>query len=791
MAINNTKFLSYFPNAKFRYLDLTGNSRNPVSSNVKKDELNNNGYCAFFTPNGFEGDNATKENCTNINAFYIDIDKQLTEKEIEEIKAKLTPTFIIKTFHGFHFYYVLDEPIYKDECFGTEWDNTVERWERIEQAIVNTIPDSDKVVKDIPRILRMPDQFYWKKTMDQYKKGIDNVYKVKGIYKSPASVYTMDQVEEVFPPIAMVELYEDKPTNEKMQKYADAEKKNFFDKVEEKYPMEERDSFKRLISGYPDTLPNGGEGIRNHALLITATLMKQAGWTQSNALAHIQKVGWHGIEKDRGGAQEISNTINSAYRAGYTYSYKNDIIAWNMSDDEQIKIQDAYTAVAKGRRETDKIRYSNYEKEILARYPYLRKNEVGIVFNYDHGVYKMMSDLEVSGIILNGMYDDMLWGYRTKKNVADKVACLLAIIPDLQLTNDGGYIFNLKNGLLNIYTKELKPHHPGFISLVQSPVEYKPYEKCPTWDACMEAWMEGPEAEGKKLLLQQFSGYTLSSSMLYDRALFLVGDGGNGKSTFVDTIAMVIGHEGTSHIDLESLYGQYGMHGLIGKRLNVIEEVHGNYYQSNKLKKLISGETVTIDMKYKPQFTFRPQAKFIFAVNMMPRVDDTSTATERRICVTQFRNNFRANPNMGLRSSVGSLSKELSGILNWMIEGANSLRDMKNFIKTDEQTSILAEYRQENSSVEGFINDCLDFEDEESIMTTGEMYENYKTYCTKDGRKFKGSGGFIKEVKAYGIRYGKFTFIERTSGHDQAKFNGVKISDGSSVYQGSLNNFSQ
>ena len=50
------------------------------------------------------------------------------------------------------------------------------------------------------------------------------------------------------------------------------------------------------------------------------------------------------------------------------------------------------------------------------------------------------------------------------------------------------------------------------------------------------------------------------------------------------TIAMVIGPMATSHIDLESLYGTFGIHGLIGKRLNIIEEVHGNYYQSNNAR---------------------------------------------------------------------------------------------------------------------------------------------------------------------------------------------------------------
>ena len=145
------------------------------------------------------------------------------------------------------------------------------------------------------------------------------------------------------------------------------------------------------------------------------------------------------------------------------------------------------------------------------------------------------------------------------------------------------------------------------------------------------------------------------------------------------------GPDATSHIDLESLYDKYGFNGLIGKRLNIIEEVHGNYYQSNKLKKLISGEAVTIDKKYKDMFTFRPQVKFAFSVNMLPRVDDTSTGTERRILAVQFLNNYRDNPNLALRSSVGLLAQELPGILNWMIEGAIDLSNDKKFITTQEQ----------------------------------------------------------------------------------------------------------
>lgn len=776
----NIKFLDCLDNHKYRYIDQTGAKRPPVSSNTIRPDLNLLGYEAYMTVNGFAdcSDN-TKEKCTNLNAFFCDIDERKDPAELERIMTKLEPSFILETGRGYHIYYLLDEVIYKDEV--KDWDMVIARWEKIEQSLVNEFK-ADPAVKDVTRILRQPDTFYWKKFGGAYIDGTDGIFKIKGIHKNLACRYSMDKMEEVFPikqqPLALSNTTT--PNSEKAKRMSELEKKNFFARVNEEYPIEDRDSFLALISGKPDTIPferMTGEHVSgaNNALLITASLAKQAGWTKDKFLAHINKVGWHGIEKERGGVQEIMNTVNSAFSTGYTFSYKHPIIAHNMTEEEQMKMQQAFTGVLKERKEGDKVRFSNYEREILAQHPFLKKNEIGIVFDYKDGYYQMLTDQQVSDIVLNGLYEDMLWGYRTKKNVSDKVACLISVIPDLVISDDKGCIINVKNGLLDIFSKVLIPHTPDFVSLIQYPVVYDPDAKCPIWDACMKDWMSGPECEEKTRLLQQFTGYILSSSMFYDRALFMVGDGGNGKSTFIDTIAMVIGHQATSHIDLEGLYGQFGMQGLVGKRLNIIEEVAGNYYQSNKLKKLISGEPVTIDIKYKPQFTFRPQAKFVFSVNLLPRVDDTSTATERRICAITFKNNYRKNPNYKLRSDMGLLAKELSGILNWMLEGAMDLQAKGNFIITEEQTQMLNEYRQENSSVEGFLFECIML-DPESSVDVPDLYAEYKKWSQSDGgRKVKANITFTKEVKAYGMKNDRFILKPREHGSDEAKFIGIKL----------------
>lgn len=769
------KFLDYFPGHAYRFIDQTGQARSPVASPTYRKDLNEIGYEAYFTVNGFkDAPDAKREHCSSINAFFIDIDGRKDEKELEAIKARLEPTFIIETMRGYHIYWCLDENLYKEEMSETEWAKALAEWEGIEQSVVTAL-NGDKVVKDLTRILRVPDSYYWKKSGDAYKGGGKNApFKIKGIHKNVAATYSFAQMREAFP-FTEEKIYDDAvlPVTDKMKKYAEMEKADFFNRVDKKYPIDTRPSFEKLTSGKKGTLPEGVES-RNQALLITASLMRRAGWSQQEAVAHLNKIGWHGIEKERGGDVEIKNTIASAYRGGYVYSIKNPIIAHNMDEAEERKMAETYTAVLKDRKELDKTRFANYEHEIFSKYPHLKKNEAGVFFNYGDGVYKMMPKQDIASLILTSMYEDMLWGYRTNRSVGDKVACLLSIVPDLELTNDRGRIVNVRNGLLDIVTKELRPHTPAFVSLVQSPVSFDPNAKAPTWEECVNAWMAGPEQAEKTLMLQQYAGYCLSSSMKYAKALFLVGDGGNGKSTFADTIAMVIGDAGTSRIDLEDIYSTFGLAGLIGKRLNIVEEVSGNYYQSHKLKKLVSGEEVTVNMKYKEQFKFVPQAKFIFAVNTMPQVDDSSLASERRIAAVQFNNNFRDRPNTDLRFSDGQLAKELPGILNWMLEGIRSLREEKGFIASKEQKKLLEEYRQENSSVEGFIIECLE-QKEGEFVDTRKIYDVYKEFCKKDGRKHKKKTSVIKEMRAHGERTGKYTFVERTNGHDLSKFEGIII----------------
>src|SRR3990167_6051679 len=170
------KFLEFFPNHKYRYIARDG--RKPVQSDTLLPDLNKNGYDSYFTVNGFsEANKNTKEDCININAFFIDIDGRKDPAELDAIQSRLSPSFILETYHGYHLYWLLDEQIYKEDLTKEEWSDVVARWERIEQSIVTTLK-SDPVVKDITRIMRVPATQYWKEG--------EGKFKIKGIFKNEA-----------------------------------------------------------------------------------------------------------------------------------------------------------------------------------------------------------------------------------------------------------------------------------------------------------------------------------------------------------------------------------------------------------------------------------------------------------------------------------------------------------------------------------------------------------------------------------------------------------------------------
>ncbi len=128
-------------------------------------QLNNQGYNVYFVVNG-GGD--TDESINKINAVFVDFDcpkenKKHPPQEIVEAfkreqllkvhKFKFKPSYIIETRNGLHVYWLVNDGA------------TAEQFTTAQHRLIDYF-DSDKTIKNLSRVMRLPD-YYWTKDMSQ------------------------------------------------------------------------------------------------------------------------------------------------------------------------------------------------------------------------------------------------------------------------------------------------------------------------------------------------------------------------------------------------------------------------------------------------------------------------------------------------------------------------------------------------------------------------------------------------------------------------------------------------
>jgi phage/plasmid-associated DNA primase len=107
-------------------------------------------------------------------------------------------------------------------------------------------------------------------------------------------------------------------------------------------------------------------------------------------------------------------------------------------------------------------------------------------------------------------------------------------------------VYNLKNGLLNVDTFELKPHTHEYLSLVQSHLTFDPEADCPVTKNFLSGVIQKKDQDA----IQEFFGYTLWKEYINAIVLLLNGWGRNGKTTFINLLKAFLGEENTSSVDI-------------------------------------------------------------------------------------------------------------------------------------------------------------------------------------------------------------------------------------------------
>ena len=299
--------------------------------------------------------------------------------------------------------------------------------------------------------------------------------------------------------------------------------------------------------------------------------------------------------------------------------------------------------------------------------------------------------------------------------------------------DDNQYLINCLNGTLDLRTGALAPHSKGDYITKRIELAYNAQAQCPTWEKFIsDIFMANADTIK---FVHKAIGYALTGSIDEQCLFILYGVGSNGKSTFLETIAAVLGDYAMS--TLSSTIMEKNNAGipndvarLKGARfVNALETEENKRLAESVIKTLTGGDKIVARFLNKEFFEFYATFKIFLATNHKPRISGTDNGIWRRIRYIPFRRIItpaerdRSLPERLLAEREGILAWAIKGCKLWLTEGLGSCADID--VATEE-------YRQESDILQDFIYDCCRVDDGESVQASA-LYRCMADWCKNNG----------------------------------------------------------
>jgi putative DNA primase/helicase len=332
------------------------------------------------------------------------------------------------------------------------------------------------------------------------------------------------------------------------------------------------------------------------------------------------------------------------------------------------------------------------------------------------------------------------------------------------------FLLGVQNGLVNLKTGELRPAQPEDRIMRHSIVLYDPLALCPKFQLFLHQVFLGDEDLIR--FVQKAIGYSLTGDVS-EQCLFLCyGEGGNGKSTLLETVRSLLG--GYAHnlpfsaFELAARSGTSNdIAGLEAKRFVTAVETNENIsFNEGRIKAITGGDICTARFLYREFFDFNPTPKFWLAFNHKPRVTDDSHGFWRRVRLIPFRARFEGTDDDKTLKDI--LRLESSGILAWAVRGCLLWR-REGLVMPHSVLEATAAYQNESDRVPDFLDDRF-------VMCPNEF-----TPCSEINHEYaawtKMNGEIPLNRRAFAARLrGRGCVEDRTSGKERVRgWRGLKL----------------
>jgi P4 family phage/plasmid primase-like protien len=253
---------------------------------------------------------------------------------------------------------------------------------------------------------------------------------------------------------------------------------------------------------------------------------------------------------------------------------------------------------------------------------------------------------------------------------------------------------------------------------------------------------------GKQLLMTDNIDYVnclytlLAHGLTNDNSIkliiFFIGDGDNGKSALMNLIKLILQEfictdaskailkKGNSCLDTELVM-------LIGKRVATLSELRKEDNLDINRVKNISGDDKNIMLRpnaNSSQINTIIDCKIMIPTNEMPTIPQKDSALLKRFGCFNFCNTFERSS-----EKLKEINSKKNDLFTYLSKLASKLTLIKfQFNMCPEMLSYTSEIKSSIDTVKGFVNDMIDFTNEDSdFISASDLYTMYKSYCEERG----------------------------------------------------------
>jgi putative DNA primase/helicase len=264
----------------------------------------------------------------------------------------------------------------------------------------------------------------------------------------------------------------------------------------------------------------------------------------------------------------------------------------------------------------------------------------------------------------------------------------------------------------------------------------------------------------KWVLLVEIIGYTLlAGDYPLNKAVMLVGDGKNGKSSYLGLVKHLLGPENVVSVKLQDLTSEdarFAVFNLYGKMANIFADLPKGALKETGIFKVLTGEdAITADRKFRDPITFVNYAKMLYSANELPKVYDMTAAFWRRWLVIEFPNAFPPNEGFKRRLYGELLPKHASKLLAYSLLAARHAVKSGRFSFEESEADYKDLWMRETNTVYAFLQDAfrqgLLVRDPDAHADRDDVYNLYVKYCEAEEREALDKAQFTKELEHFGI----------------------------------------